>query len=506
MNSEDNRIITAVRIRPLSKEEKAAGRRVVAQIGSSQGDIAVVNPSFLDSSDQSAAKRDLNERVFSYDHSFQKKENALSDQAEIYNQIGKPIVKTCLEGVNCSLFAYGGWKTLAIVISLIIFLCFTGQTGSGKTYTMMGRMNESDMGIIPRLCRDLLLVASTPLRNDDNGEGGEVDGGKAEKSKNICKYPPVINVGYYEIYNEKIYDLLGVAEDGSNICRIREHVNDGVYVEGLTLASVSRYSDVAEVLAQGMTKRQTAPTLMNAESSRSHAVFTIFIKQTLEIPLSPSPPSPEECNGTPSTTMSTPNGEQKYKKTTIERRSKVCLIDLAGSERVNLTGATGDRLKEATKINLSLSTLGDVIRTLSEQSRTDEKFVPYRNSSLTWILKDSLGGNSKTAILATISPIDASYSESMNTLRYVERAKLIVNKIVVNDDNSNDPYIKHLQSQVAAYKSKLAAALLKIKLRESEYQEHLRIRQKEFDDMQAELSRLRLRTDEVCLYLMTKQL
>lgn len=119
-------------------------------------------------------------------------------------------------------------------------------------------------------------------------------------------------------------------------------------------------------------------------------------------------------------------------------------------------------------------------------------FVPYRNSALTWILKDSLGGNSKTAMLATISPIGASFAESMNTLRYVERAKLIVNKVKINDGDSQDPYIQHLQGQVAAYKGKLNAALLKMRLREVEYQEHLRQRQKELEQLQAELSRLKL--------------
>ena len=168
----------------------------------------------------------------------------------------------------------------------------------------------------------------------------------------------------------------------------------------------------------------------------------------------------------------------------------------------------GDRLKEATKINQSLSTLGDVIRALSEQpqataaraaddgssSSSGRGFVPYRNSALTWILKDSLGGNSKTAMLATISPISASFAESMNTLRYVERAKLIVNKVVVNDDNSNDPYIRHLQRQVAGYKAKLTAALLKTRLREAEFQEHISQRQKELELLQAEVSRLQQRT------------
>jgi kinesin family protein 1 len=367
-------------------------------------------------------------------------------------------------------------------------LYHAGQTGSGKTFTMMGRMTKDDVGIIPRLCRDLLeaVFHNSNAAVLNNG----INGGNALTALTPA---PVIEVGYYEIYNEKIFDLLSPEEN--SVCRIREHAAEGVYVEGLRLEPVVRYADVSRVLEQGMMKRQTASTLMNATSSRSHAVFTIFIKQTLEIPL-----PPEEGKPSSRTTSPAPTGADttKFKKTTIERKSKVCLIDLAGSERINSTGATGDRLKEATKINQSLSTLGDVIRALSEQSQTDEKFVPYRNSALTWILKDSLGGNSKTTMLATISPIDMSFAESMNTLRYVERAKLIVNKVVVNDDNSNDPYIKHLQAQVTAYKGKLNAALMKMKLREAEYHEHIRQRQKEFDKLQAELSRSQLHCSEVC--------
>ena len=308
---------------------------------------------------------------------------------------------------------------------------------------MMGNIQSENAGIIPRLCRDLLQELYSQQSS-------------TEVSTKITRRTHAeVDVGYFEVYNERIYDLLSI--NTATNCRVREHPRDGVYVEGLTLRPVKSYEEVHNVLLDGQSHRQVAATLMNSESSRSHAIFMLHILQTLEIPINSLTPD-----------------DKSFKTTTAQRRSKVSLIDLAGSERINSTGATGDRLKEATNINRSLSVLGDVIRALSEQSSdSDDKFVPYRNSILTWILKDSLGGNSKTTMLATISPIDASYSETMNTLRYVERAKLIVSKAIVNDDNSNDPYIRHLLEQIATYKNKLHNALQKMKQRETEYTDHI---------------------------------
>jgi hypothetical protein len=339
---------------------------------------------------------------------------------------------------------------------------------------MMGSIHDDDAGIIPRLCRELLLELYKPQlpASPDRSQSHSAEINQTQPLRTLAE----VKVGYFEVYNERIYDLLS-SEGGS--CRVREHPQEGAYVEGLTLQQVKSYREVEKFLMEGHSHRQVAATLMNSESSRSHAVFTIYVKQTLEMPI-PGQPSTE-----------------KYKKVVVERRSKVSLIDLAGSERLNSTGATGDRLKEATNINRSLSVLGDVIRALSEQSEGEEKFIPYRNSILTWILKDSLGGNSKTTMLATISPIDNSYAESMNTLRYVERAKLIVSKAVVNDDSSNDPYIKHLQEQVSLYKGKLHTALLKIKQRESEYQSHIDRLQHDhslvLDELKAKLAAASLR-------------
>ena len=225
----------------------------------------------------------------------------------------------------------------------------------------------------------------------------------------------------------------------------------GAFVEGLVRRPVDNYETVSAVLEEGHGKRAVAETAMNAESSRSHAVFTLYIRQKVLV----------DSDGVDLDTM------DSTALPLVERKSKVCLIDLAGSERLKSTLATGERLQEATNINRSLFALGDVIKALSESGRED-RHIPYRNSILTWILKDSLGGNSKTSILATISPIDRSHGETLNTLGYVERAKLIVNRAVVNEDKSGNPFVKHLQQQIALYKAKLTDTLSRLRKSESD--------------------------------------
>lgn len=341
--------------------------------------------------------------------------------------------------------------------------CSLGQTGSGKTYTMMG--DPEEQGVIPRFCSELftqlaharansqLMIQSTDLDSDIAAP---------------CLMESKVEVSYYEIYNERIYDLLSSTPEIAS--KVREHPTDGAFVEGLTLRSVTNYDEIAVILEEGHSKRQVAETLMNATSSRSHAVFTLYLTQKIFIPR--------------------PKSLQKSTKISevMHRKSKVNLIDLAGSERLNSTGASGDRLKEATNINRSLFVLGEVIKTLAENSeKGGDGFVPYRNSLLTWILKDSLGGNSKTTMLATVSPIGPSYAESTNTLRYIERAKLIASKARINDDNANDPYIKHLQQQVALYKGKLSTALNQLHEKEVESEKKCQQFIEEIESLQSQL-------------------
>jgi hypothetical protein len=254
-------------------------------------------------------------------------------------------------------------------------------------------------------------------------------------------------------------------------------------------------------------KRKTAETKMNAESSRSHAIFVIQISQKIDI----RTPLPLPAEGTETSEKSNKNSNKHPQKQNIiakipgatftsqviERNSKICLIDLAGSERINTTGATGDRLKEATNINSSLSTLGEVIRKLSDKGKNNtgkggggdkDVHVPYRNSVLTWILKDSLGGNSKTAIVATVSPSEASYSESMSTLRYLERAKFVETNAVINENNSQDPYIKHLQHQLSAYKTKLNTALAQNRQQDREHKSVVKAMTEELESLRSRSS------------------
>ncbi|XP_052888776.1 kinesin-like protein Klp98A isoform X2 [Anopheles moucheti] len=278
-----------------------------------------------------------------------------------------------------------------------------GQTGSGKTFTMMG--TPEAQGLIPRICRS--LFARMKLGQEE-GTG----------YKTQCSY--------LEIYNERVKDLLGPSGAGHGL-RVREHRTLGPYVESLSQHPVSDYSEIQNCMIQGNIQRTTASTNMNDTSSRSHAIFTITFVQARYL------------NDLPSETV-----------------SKIHLVDLAGSERANATGATGQRLKEGAHINKSLVTLGSVISALAEQTNpTNNKrvlYIPYRDSILTWLLKDSLGGNSKTIMIAAISPADVNYSETLSTLRYANRAKNIINKPTINED-PNVKLIRELRDEI--YKLKL---------------------------------------------------
>uniref|UniRef100_A0A7N4V3L4 Kinesin family member 16B n=1 Tax=Sarcophilus harrisii TaxID=9305 RepID=A0A7N4V3L4_SARHA len=283
-----------------------------------------------------------------------------------------------------------------------------GQTGSGKSYTMMG--NSGDSGLIPRICEGLFTRINEMTKWDEASFRTEVS--------------------YLEIYNERVRDLLRRKSSKTYNLRVREHPKEGPYVEDLSKHLVQNYSDVEELMDAGNINRTTAATGMNDVSSRSHAIFTINFTQAKfdsEMP--------------------------------CETVSKIHLVDLAGSERADATGATGVRLKEGGNINKSLVTLGNVISALADLSQDAIKkkqvFVPYRDSVLTWLLKDSLGGNSKTIMIATISPADVNYGETLSTLRYANRAKNIINKPTINED-PNVKLIRELRAEIARLKTLLA--------------------------------------------------
>ena len=281
-----------------------------------------------------------------------------------------------------------------------------GQTGSGKSYSMMGYGEEA--GVIPKICRDM-FARITEVQSDPNLS---------------CR----VEVSYLEIYNERVRDLLNPSTKGN--LKVREHPSTGPYVEDLAKLVVGSFKEIENLMDEGNKARTVAATNMNETSSRSHAVFTLTLTQKRH---------------DVETSMDT------------EKVAKISLVDLAGSERASSTGATGSRLKEGAEINRSLSTLGRVIAALADLSSTKKKnasMVPYRDSVLTWLLKDSLGGNSMTAMIAAISPADINFEETLSTLRYADSAKRIKNHAVVNED-PNARMIRELKEELAQLRSKL---------------------------------------------------
>lgn len=287
-----------------------------------------------------------------------------------------------------------------------------GQTGSGKTFTMMGAPDA--LGLIPRICKEMF---NRMKLGQKSGTGYKTQ------------------ASYLEIYNERVRDLLGSSNNTGHGLRVREHRTLGPYVEDLSLHPVTNYEEIQDCINRGNMLRTTASTNMNDTSSRSHAIFTITFVQAVFMDEMPS-----------------------------ETVSKIHLVDLAGSERANATGATGERLKEGAHINKSLVTLGSVISALAEQSTASNApnnqkkraYIPYRDSVLTWLLKDSLGGNSKTIMIAAISPADCNFSETLSTLRYANRAKNIINKPTINED-PNVKLIRELREEIMKLKGMISS-------------------------------------------------
>ena len=377
----------AVRVRPLITSEKRKGENNVVNV------------------DKKTAQAILGkDRCFAFDFAY----GIASKQEEIYNDIVKPLETKLFQGYNATLLAYG-------------------QTGSGKTYTMGTAYNESlqeeFVGITPRVINSIFNRI------------------EQEEKDNIAEYK--VNVSFLEIHNENINDLLFLSNEkninildendlnngaGGNTnnnvptvrsksikhptINVRENQEGEIILAGLSEESVSNVDEIYQRLKRGSLVRQTGSTNMNAESSRSHAIFTISIhRENLE---------------------SNNNNDCQNCAPTC---SKFHLVDLAGSERVKKTKAAGSRLREGININKGLLALGNVISALGDPTKKrSEIHVPYRNSKLTRILQDSLGGNSYTAMIACVSPSDSNVDETINTLRYAHRARNIKNKPIVNTD------------------------------------------------------------------------
>ncbi|KAK9830576.1 hypothetical protein WJX81_000359 [Elliptochloris bilobata] len=327
-----------------------------------------------------------------------------ADQDAIFRVAGRPIVENCMSGYNSCIFAYG-------------------QTGSGKTFTMLGPGSE----VPPATLADADDTRGLTMRVFEHlfTRISELQQDPAANARVLCR------CSFLEIYNEAIADLLA---PGAAPLAVREDLRRGVYVEGLCEEVVSSVEEAAALLARGAAARRVGETAMNRESSRSHSVFTL----TLE------------------TRTAGAAGLDKL------LHARLNLVDLAGSERQKASGAVGGRLREASAINRSLSALGNVIQALVEQQKSGlRSHVPYRDSRLTYLLQDSLGGNSKTIMIANVSPAAGCLTETLSTLRFAQRAKNIRNKAVVNVDLSGEAAamraeIARLNAEVASFKSELA--------------------------------------------------
>ncbi|XP_037588090.1 kinesin-like protein KIF1A isoform X8 [Cebus imitator] len=377
----------AVRVRPFNSREMSRDSKCIIQMSGST--TTIINPKQPKETPKS----------FSFDYSYwshtSPEDINYASQKQVYRDIGEEMLQHAFEGYNVCIFAYG-------------------QTGAGKSYTMMGKQEKDQQGIIPQLCEDLFSRIN-------------------DTSNDNMSYS--VEVSYMEIYCERVRDLLNPKNKGN--LRVREHPLLGPYVEDLSKLAVTSYNDIQDLMDSGNKARTVAATNMNETSSRSHAVFNIIFTQKRH---------DAETN------------------ITTEKVSKISLVDLAGSERADSTGAKGTRLKEGANINKSLTTLGKVISALAEMDSGPNKnkkkkktdFIPYRDSVLTWLLRENLGGNSRTAMVAALSPADINYDETLSTLRYADRAKQIRCNAVINED-PNNKLIRELKDEVTRLRDLLYA-------------------------------------------------
>ena len=343
------------RIRPENEKEKASGMKVCIT-PTSENSVKILTESVgVDTGKDSSKNKSENFQTFTYDSVFSPE----TEQETIFNIVAKPLINSALEGINGTIFCYG-------------------QTASGKTYTMEGIHNDTKlMGVIPRMMQYVFLLI--------------------EKANSDIEYS--VKCQYYQIYNEKIQDLLDIRKKD---LAIREDKNKGIWVEDCTEIYVSSQEEMYAVFKEGSNNRTVSATNMNKGSSRSHSLFVVTLFQRNTI-------------------------------TGSSKTGRIYFVDLAGSEKMSKTGIEGGTgLKEAQNINKSLMTLGMVINSLTEGA----KHIPYRDSKLTRVLQESLGGNSMTNLVITCSPNFLNQSETLSTLRFGQRAKLIKNKVVANTQQS----------------------------------------------------------------------
>ncbi|XP_028725082.1 kinesin-like protein KIF21A isoform X16 [Peromyscus leucopus] len=401
--ADESSVRVAVRIRPQLAKEKIEGCHICTSVTPGEPQV------FLGK-----------DKAFTFDYVF----DIDSQQEQIYTQCIEKLIEGCFEGYNATVFAYG-------------------QTGAGKTYTMGTGFDvnimEEEQGIISRAVKHLFK---------------SIEEKKTTAIKNGVPPPEFkVNAQFLELYNEEVLDLFDTTRDidaknkKSNI-RIHEDSTGGIYTVGVTTRTVNTEPEMMQCLKLGALSRTTASTQMNVQSSRSHAIFTIHVCQTRVCP------QIDAENATDNKMISESSQMNEFETLT----AKFHFVDLAGSERLKRTGATGERAKEGISINCGLLALGNVISALGDKSKR-ATHVPYRDSKLTRLLQDSLGGNSQTIMIACVSPSDRDFMETLNTLKYANRARNIKNKVMVNQDRASQQInalrseITRLQMELMEYKT-----------------------------------------------------
>nr|XP_046234853.1 kinesin-like protein KIF21A isoform X2 [Scatophagus argus] len=394
---DESSVRVALRIRPQLAKEKIEGCHICTFVMPGEPQVVLGK-----------------DKAFTYDYVF----DMDTQQDTIYTHCTERLIEGCFEGYNATIFAYG-------------------QTGSGKTYTMGTgfdvNIGEDELGIIPRAVNHLFRGIE------------ERKQAATEQGRPVPEFK--INAQFLELYNEEVLDLFDSTRDiearkqRSNI-KIHEDANGGIYTVGVTTRSVNSAAEMMQCLKMGALSRTTASTQMNVQSSRSHAIFTIHLCQVRVC-------SPDNDDNATDNRLSNNSEINEFETLT----AKFHFVDLAGSERLKRTGATGDRAKEGISINCGLLALGNVISALGDRSKRSTH-VPYRDSKLTRLLQDSLGGNSQTVMIACISPSDRDFMETLNTLKYANRARNIKNKVMVNQDRASQQ-ISALRTEIARLQMEL---------------------------------------------------
>ncbi|XP_053109829.1 kinesin-like protein KIF21A isoform X8 [Hemicordylus capensis] len=400
---DESSVRVAVRIRPQLAKEKIEGCHICTSITPGEPQV------FLGK-----------DKAFTFDYVF----DIESQQEEIYKECIEKLIEGCFEGYNATVFAYG-------------------QTGAGKTYTMGTGFDvnimEEEQGIIARAVKHLFKCV------EEKKHGAIKQGLPPPEFK--------VNAQFLELYNEEVLDLFDTTRDidsknkKSNI-KIHEDSAGGIYTVGVTTRTVNTEAEMMQCLKLGALSRTTASTQMNVQSSRSHAIFTVHLCQTRVCP-------PIDADNMMDNRIISESPQLNEFETLT---AKFHFVDLAGSERLKRTGATGERAKEGISINCGLLALGNVISALGDKSKK-ATHVPYRDSKLTRLLQDSLGGNSQTVMIACVSPSDRDFMETLNTLKYANRARNIKNKVMVNQDRASQQInalrseITRLQMELMEYKT-----------------------------------------------------